>query len=156
MTKLREKLFSRKNLERVICPPLSLLEPRCSAKPRKQAEAERELQKVQSGAVGKGLLLLEWQARLALADVKTLSGHLSSARSNLDLVNRQAIPRGFHLVARKAADAEASLGTRLRNIIFVLAYWITTVGCIPSGKGGVCWIITKNVSPCPCCAVPAG
>ena len=108
MTKLREKLFSRKKLERVICPPLSpfpLLEPRCSAKPRKQAEAERELQKVQSGAAGKGILFLEWQARLALADVKTLSGHLSSARSNLDLVDRQAIPRGFHLIARKAAEA---------------------------------------------------
>jgi tetratricopeptide (TPR) repeat protein len=87
---------------------LSITRAKLLGKTAKTAEAERELQKVQSGAAGKGLLLLEWQARLALADVQTLSGHLPSARSNLELVKRQAIRRGFHLFARKAADAEAS------------------------------------------------
>ncbi|MHB8218577.1 MAG: protein kinase domain-containing protein [Candidatus Sulfotelmatobacter sp.] len=87
---------------------LSITRAKLLGETGKTAEAERELQKVQSGAAGKGLLLLEWQARLALADVQTLSGQLPSARSNLELVKRQAIPRGFHLFARKAADAEAS------------------------------------------------
>lgn len=87
---------------------LSITRAKLLSKTAKTAEAERELQKVQGRAAEKGLLVLEWQARLALADVQTVSGQLSSARSNLELVKRQAIPTGFRLIARKAADAEAS------------------------------------------------
>jgi tetratricopeptide (TPR) repeat protein len=87
---------------------LSITRGNLLGKTAKTAEAERELQKVQSDAAGKGLVLLEWQARLALADVQTSSGQLSSARSNLELVKRQAIAKGSHLFARKAGDAEAS------------------------------------------------
>ena len=81
-------------------------------KTAKNAEAERELQQVESRAGEKGLLGLEWQARLALADVQILSGNLASARANLQLVKRQATARGFRLLARKAAEAEASLQNR--------------------------------------------
>jgi tetratricopeptide (TPR) repeat protein len=87
---------------------LSITRAKLLGKTAKTAEAERELQKVESRAAEKGLLVLEWQARLALADVQTLSGQLSSARSNLEFVKQQAIPRGFRLFARKAAAAEAS------------------------------------------------
>jgi hypothetical protein len=78
----------------------------------KSAEAERELQQVESHAVEKGLLGLEWQARLALADAQILSGNVASARANLQLVKRQATGRGFHLLARKAAEAEVTLRNR--------------------------------------------
>jgi tetratricopeptide (TPR) repeat protein len=91
---------------------LSVTRAKLLGKTAKTAEAERELQKVESRAAAKGLLVLEWQARLALANVQTLSGQVSSARSNLELVKRQAIPRGFHLFARQAADAEATLRHR--------------------------------------------
>lgn len=87
---------------------LSITRARLLGETGKTAEAERELQNVESRTAEKGLLILAWQARLALADVQSLSGQLSSARSNLELVKRQAAPRGFHLLARKAADAEAS------------------------------------------------
>ena len=87
---------------------LSITRARLLGETGKAAEAERELQNVESRAAEKGLLVLEWQARLALAEVQTLSGQMSSAQSNLELVKRQAIPRGFHLFARKAAGAEAS------------------------------------------------
>lgn len=87
---------------------LSITRAKLLGKTAKTAEAERELQKVQGLAAEKGLLVLEWQARLALAEVQALSGQLSSARSNLELVKRQAIPTGFRLIARKAADAEAA------------------------------------------------
>lgn len=87
---------------------LSITRARLLGKTGKAADAELELQKVQSRAAEKGLLVIEWQARLALADVQTLSGQMSSARSNLELVKRQAISRGFKLFARKAVGAEAS------------------------------------------------
>ncbi len=90
---------------------LSITRAKLLGKTAKTAEAERELQKVQSGAAGKGLLLLEWQARLALADVQTLSGHLPSARSNLRTRKngKRSRESGVHLFsAEKAADAEAS------------------------------------------------
>ena len=87
---------------------LSIAGARLLGKTGKTAEAERELQKVQGRSSDKGLLVLEWQARLALAEVQAVSGQLSSARSNLELVKRQAISTGFRLIARKAADAEAA------------------------------------------------
>ncbi len=91
---------------------LSITKARLLGKTAKRAEALRALQQVESHAAEKGLLGLEWQARLALADIQTLSGNLASARSNLQFVKRQAAPKGFHLLARKAADAEASLRKR--------------------------------------------
>ena len=91
---------------------LSITRARLLGKTAKRAEAQRELQQVESHAAEKGLLVLEWQARLALADIQTLGGNLASARSNLQFVKRQTAPKGFHLLARKAADAEASLRKR--------------------------------------------
>jgi Tfp pilus assembly protein PilF/TolB-like protein len=91
---------------------LNITSAKLLAKTAKSAEAERELQQVGSHAAEKGLLGLECQARLALADAQILSGNLASARANLQLVKRQAAARGFHLWARKAAEAEASLRTR--------------------------------------------
>jgi tetratricopeptide (TPR) repeat protein len=91
---------------------LTITRAKLLAKTAKSAEAERELQQVESHAGEKGLLGLEWQARLALADAQIVSGNLASARANLQLVKRQATARGFHLLARKAAEAEASLRNR--------------------------------------------
>ena len=91
---------------------LTITRAKLLAKTAKSAEAERELQQVGSHAAEKGLLGLECQARLALADAQILSGKVASARANLQLVKRQAAARGFHLLARKAEEAEASLRTR--------------------------------------------
>jgi tetratricopeptide (TPR) repeat protein len=91
---------------------LTITRAKLLAKTAKNAEAQRELEQVESRAAEKNLLGLEWQARLALADAQILSGNLASARANLQLVKRQATPRGFHLLARKAADVEASLRNR--------------------------------------------
>jgi tetratricopeptide (TPR) repeat protein len=91
---------------------LAITRAKLLAKTGKNAEAERELQQVESLAGEKGLLGLEWQARWALAEVQILSGNLASARANLQLVKRQATARGFRLLARKAAEAEASLRNR--------------------------------------------
>jgi TolB-like protein/Tfp pilus assembly protein PilF len=91
---------------------LSITRARLLAKTAMRAEALRELQLAESRAAERNLLGLEWQARLALADIQTVGGNLASARSNLQLVKRQATPKGFHLLARKAADAEASLRNR--------------------------------------------
>ncbi len=88
---------------------LTITRGKLLAKTGKNAEAERELQQVETTAGEKVLFGLEWQARLALADAQIVSGNLASARANLQLVKRQATARGFHLLARKAADAEASL-----------------------------------------------
>jgi len=81
------------------------------AKTAKKAQAQRELQEVESRAAAKGLFALGWQARLAIADIQS-SSDLAGARSNLQLVERQATLKGFHLLGRKAADAEASLRDR--------------------------------------------
>jgi tetratricopeptide (TPR) repeat protein len=91
---------------------ISITQAQLLAKTAKKADAQRELQQVASRAAEKSLLGLEWQARLALADIQTVSGNLASARANFQLVKRQATPKGFHLLARKAADAEASLRHR--------------------------------------------
>jgi tetratricopeptide (TPR) repeat protein len=91
---------------------LTITRAKLLTKTGKSAEAERELQQVESHAGEKGLLGLEWQARLALADAQIASGNLASARADLQLVKRQATGRGFQLLARKAADAEASLRNR--------------------------------------------
>ena len=91
---------------------LTITRAKLLTKTGKSAEAERELQQVESHAGEKGLLGLEWQARLALADAQIASGNLASARANLQLVKRQAAARGFGLLARKAAEAEASLRNR--------------------------------------------
>jgi hypothetical protein len=88
---------------------LTITRAKLLAKTAKNAEAQRELQQVESHAAEKNLLGLEWQACLALANAQIISGNLASARANLQLIKRQATPRGFHLLARKAADAEASL-----------------------------------------------
>ena len=91
---------------------LTITRAKLLTKTAKSAEAERELQQVESRAGEKGLLGLEWQARLALADAQLANGNLASARANLQLVKRQAAARGFQLLARKAAEAEASLRNR--------------------------------------------
>jgi eukaryotic-like serine/threonine-protein kinase len=91
---------------------LAITRAKLLTKTAKSAEAERELQQVESRAAEKGLLGLEWQARLALADAQIANGNLASARANLQLVKRQAAARGFGLLARKAAEAEASLRNR--------------------------------------------
>jgi tetratricopeptide (TPR) repeat protein len=94
---------------------LTITRAKLLAKTAKSAEAERELQQVESHAGEKGLLGLEWQARLALADAQIVSGNLASARANLQLVKRQATAKDFHLLARKAAEAEASLRNRRQD-----------------------------------------
>jgi eukaryotic-like serine/threonine-protein kinase len=91
---------------------LTITRAKLLTKTAKSAEAERELQQAEGQAGEKGLLGLEWQARLALADAQMVSGNLVSARANLQLVKRQATARGFHLLARKAAEAEASVRNR--------------------------------------------
>jgi TolB-like protein/Tfp pilus assembly protein PilF len=91
---------------------LSITRARLLAKTNKRPDAQRDLQQAESRAAEKSLLVLAWRARLALADVQILSGNLAAARSSLELVKRQATPKGFRLLARKAADAEASLRTR--------------------------------------------
>jgi eukaryotic-like serine/threonine-protein kinase len=91
---------------------LTITRAKLLTKTGKSAEAERDLQQVESRAAERGLLGLEWQARLALADAQTVSGNLASARANLQFIKRQATTRGFHLLARKAAEAEASLQNR--------------------------------------------
>jgi tetratricopeptide (TPR) repeat protein len=106
----RELAIAQKLGARDIPTTLSLSVTRAMllGKTAKTTEAERELQKVETRSAEKGLLVFQWKARLALADVQTLSGQLASARSNLELVKRQAAPKGFRFFARKAADAEAS------------------------------------------------
>jgi len=91
---------------------LTITRAKLLTKTAKSAEAERELQQVESRAGEKGLPGLEWQARLALADAQIANGNLASARANLQLVRRLAAVRGFGLLARKAAEAEASLRKR--------------------------------------------
>jgi Tfp pilus assembly protein PilF/TolB-like protein len=81
------------------------------AKTAKKAQAQRELQEVESRAAASGLFALGWQARLAIADIQS-SSNLAAARSNLQLVERQATLKGFHLLGRKAADGKASLRDR--------------------------------------------
>jgi hypothetical protein len=91
---------------------LSITRAKLLARTAKKDEAQSELQQVESYAAKKNLIGVEWQARLALADAQIISGNLSSARANLQLIKRQAAPKGFHLLARKAANAEASLRSR--------------------------------------------
>ncbi len=91
---------------------LTITRAKLLTKTAKIAEALRELQQVRSQAAEKSLLGLECQARLALAEALIRSGNLGSARANLQLVKRQATPRGFHLLARKAAEVEASVRNR--------------------------------------------
>ena len=88
---------------------LSITRARLLGKTAKITEAERELQKVESRAAEKGLLVLKWQARLVLANVQSASGQLSAATSNLELIKQQAAPKGFRLLVRKATEAQASV-----------------------------------------------
>jgi tetratricopeptide (TPR) repeat protein len=91
---------------------LSITGAKLLAKTAKNAEAQRELQKVESRAAEKGLVGLEWQARLAHAEAQIDSGNPVSARTNLLLIKREAVPKGFRWVARKATALEASLPNR--------------------------------------------
>lgn len=89
---------------------LSITRARLLAKTAKKGEAVRELKQAQGRAAETRLLGIEWKARLALAEIQMLGGNLAAARANLQLVKRQASSKGFLLLARKAADTEASLG----------------------------------------------
>jgi eukaryotic-like serine/threonine-protein kinase len=106
---LAQKLGAR-DLPTIIS--LTITRARLLTKTAKNAEAERELQQVEGHAAERSLRGLEWQACLALADAQIRSGNLAFARANLQLIKRQATPRGFQLLTRKAAEVEASLRHR--------------------------------------------
>src|SRR2546429_9270111 len=71
----------------------------------KNAEAERELEQVESHAGEKGLLGLEWQARPALGDAPIVRGKLASARPNPQLLKPQATGRRLFSFTCKASRA---------------------------------------------------
>jgi eukaryotic-like serine/threonine-protein kinase len=88
---------------------LSITRARLLAKNGKKTEADRELRQSQTRATEKGLLALDWQSRLAMAEIQKVSGQTPAARATLQLVQRQAGSKGFRFLARKAAAAAASL-----------------------------------------------
>jgi tetratricopeptide (TPR) repeat protein len=67
------------------------------------AGARTDLEAVRAKARKDGRLGVEFEARLALGEVELLSGHSAAGRSRLEDLEREAITRGFGLVARKAA-----------------------------------------------------
>lgn len=78
----------------------------------KTVQAEHDLREAERRAAEKGLQPLAWRARLVLAETQIGSGNIASARANLGDIKRQARPRGFQLLARKAGDLENSLQKR--------------------------------------------
>ncbi|MGZ3457179.1 MAG: tetratricopeptide repeat protein, partial [Archangium sp.] len=67
-------------------------------------EAARRLEAVLAEARGKGLALLEYEARLALAEAELASGRTSAARERLRVLAKEARARGLSGVVRKAED----------------------------------------------------
>jgi serine/threonine protein kinase/tetratricopeptide (TPR) repeat protein len=79
------------------------------AKTQQNIEAQRELRQCEKAAAEKGLIGIEWQARLALAETQILGGYITSAKANFKSVKRQAAVKGFRLLVRKADQTEMSV-----------------------------------------------
>jgi hypothetical protein len=75
---------------------------RIRAARRETAEAQRALQTVVADANKSQLWRVQLKARLALADIESRVGHVAAARRSLAELQRDALKRGFVLIARKA------------------------------------------------------
>ena len=62
-----------------------------------------QLEKILKDARDHGFAGVEFEARLALAELEKKSGHVSASRTELAALESSARSKGFGLVARKAA-----------------------------------------------------
>ena len=72
-------------------------------------EATKRLEAVLAEARGKGLVLLEYEARLALAEAELASGRTSAARERLKVLEEEARARGLSGFVRKAEALDNAL-----------------------------------------------
>ena len=73
------------------------------AAPASVAQAKRELDAIVLEAANLGAVAIAFDARLALGEIEMRIGDLASGRVRLAALQRDAMAKGFHSIARKAA-----------------------------------------------------
>jgi hypothetical protein len=73
----------------------------------KPGQAVARLEPALAEATSSGLVSLQLEIRLALAEAELASGHVEAGRQRLESLAPEARTRGFRLVASKAAAALA-------------------------------------------------
>jgi eukaryotic-like serine/threonine-protein kinase len=68
-----------------------------------RAEAAKTLLQIIKDAKSAGLVPLEFDARLALAEVEIASGNMANVPAQLSALERNATQRGWQIISRKAA-----------------------------------------------------
>jgi hypothetical protein len=79
----------------------------------KSGEAQRQLERIATEAAAKGLLGLAYRARLALGEAQLQGGTRATAESTLKALQKEAAPRGYALLARKALQISNSTQRRV-------------------------------------------
>jgi hypothetical protein len=69
----------------------------------KTSEAKAHLEVALAHATKRGYLCLQFETRLALAELELKSGKSATSRANFKALERDATSKGFLLIARKAA-----------------------------------------------------
>jgi DNA-binding winged helix-turn-helix (wHTH) protein/tetratricopeptide (TPR) repeat protein len=72
-----------------------------------QESSRARLEEIRKQAIEHGYLGMEFECRLALAELEKKSGHAASAQTQLAALERTAKAKGFGLIARKASAARS-------------------------------------------------
>jgi len=83
---------------------IAIAKARIEAPSGKSADAMKELESVKKEARAAGLVVIEFEARLALGDVERKSGQKAKAQVTLNALAREAKAKGFNLIGAKAAS----------------------------------------------------
>ena len=84
---------------------VSLAEARVQAKLAKSSVAQKILQSVLADATTLGFVPYQFEARLQLGEMEMHSGRTDAGRARLSALQKDAVAKGFDLIARKAAKS---------------------------------------------------
>jgi hypothetical protein len=83
----------------------SITSARIKATTGSPEEAARSLEASLAEAINHGYVGLQYEARLAIAEIEMKSGNLTAGRARLEVLEKDAHASGFLLIARKATAA---------------------------------------------------
>jgi len=96
-----------KNQNRDARLQMAIVAARVRAALGKPAEASKSLEATLAEATKYGFVGDQFEARLALGEVEMKSGKVAAGRAHLEALEKDAIAKGFGLIARKAAAARS-------------------------------------------------
>jgi serine/threonine protein kinase/tetratricopeptide (TPR) repeat protein len=95
------RALAAKTQNRLVRMDFAIAEARVLLGAGKPAEARKILEPVLADAKKLGLLRYEFEARLILAEVEIKSGNITNARAQLAALDKDAMAKGYLLIARK-------------------------------------------------------